>query len=122
MGSILIVEDTNEQRDLVSMYLEMNGYHVEVANDGLQGLAQARKLKPDLILMDLGMPKMDGYQMIAELRADERLKEIPIVVISAWTAATHRDRAKAAGADGFITKPFELGHILSTVQKYVPSA
>ena len=122
MGSILIVEDTSEQRDLVSMYLEMNGYHVEVANDGLQGLAQARKLKPDLILMDLGMPKMDGYQMIAELRADERLKEIPIVVISAWTAATHRDRAKAAGADGFITKPFELGHILSTVQKYVPSA
>jgi chemosensory pili system protein ChpA (sensor histidine kinase/response regulator) len=119
MGNILIVEDTSEQRDLVSMYLEMNGYHVEVANDGLQGLAQARKLKPDLILMDLGMPKMDGYQMIAELRADDKLKDIPIVVISAWTAATHRDRARAAGADGFITKPFELGHILSTVQKYV---
>ncbi len=118
MGSILIVEDTNEQRDLVSMYLEMNGYHVQVANDGLQGLAQARKQKPDLILMDLGMPKMDGYQMIAELRADAALKDIPIVVISAWTAATHRDRAKAAGADVFITKPFELGHILSTVQKY----
>ena len=122
MGNILLVEDTNEQRDLVAMYLEMNGYHVEVANDGLQGLAQARKLKPDLILMDLGMPKMDGYQMIAELRADEKLKDVPIVVISAWTAATHRERAKAAGADGFITKPFELGHILSTVQKYVPPA
>ncbi len=119
MSSILIVEDTSEQRDLVSMYLEMNGYHVEVANDGLQGLAQARKLKPDLILLDLGMPKMDGYQMIAELRSDEKLKEVPVVVISAWTAATHRDRAKAAGADVFITKPFELGHILSTVQKYV---
>ena len=119
MGSILIVEDTSEQRDLVSMYLEMNGYHVEVANDGLEGLSEARKLKPDLILLDLGMPKMDGYQMIAELRSDEELKDIPIVVISAWTAATHRDRAKAAGADGFITKPFELGHILSTVRKYV---
>jgi chemosensory pili system protein ChpA (sensor histidine kinase/response regulator) len=120
MGSILIVEDTNEQRDLVAMYLEMNGYHVEVANDGIQGLAQAHKLKPSLILMDLGMPKMDGYQMIAELRSDETLKDIPIVVISAWTAATHRDRAKAAGADAFITKPFELGHILNTVQKYLP--
>ncbi len=118
MSSILIVEDTSEQRDLVSMYLEMNGYHVEVANDGLQGLAQARKLKPDLILLDLGMPKMDGYQMIAELRSDEKLKEVPVVVISAWTAATHRDRAKAAGANVFITKPFELGHILTTVQKY----
>ncbi len=119
MGIILIVEDTSEQRDLMAMYLEMNGYHVEVANDGLQGLSEARKLKPDLILLDLGMPKMDGYQMIEELRSDEKLKAIPIIVISAWTAATHRDRARAAGADIFITKPFELGHILSTVRKYV---
>jgi chemosensory pili system protein ChpA (sensor histidine kinase/response regulator) len=119
MGTILFVEDTSEQRDLVAMFLGMNGYHVEVANDGIEGLAQARKLKPDLILLDLGMPRMDGYQMIAELRTDEALKNIPIVVISAWTAATHRDRATAAGADVFITKPFELNHILKTVEKYV---
>ena len=119
MGTILFVEDTSEQRDLVAMFLGMNGYHVEVANDGIEGLAQARKLKPDLILLDLGMPRMDGYQMIVELRADEALKNIPIVVISAWTAATHRDRATAAGADIFITKPFELNHILKTVEKYV---
>jgi chemosensory pili system protein ChpA (sensor histidine kinase/response regulator) len=101
------------------MYLGMNGYHVEVANDGIEGLAQARKSKPDLILLDLGMPKMDGYQVIQELRADDALKDIPIVIISAWTASTHRERAKAAGADVFITKPFELTHILKTVQKYV---
>jgi chemosensory pili system protein ChpA (sensor histidine kinase/response regulator) len=119
MGTILFVEDTSEQRDLVAMFLGMNDYHVEVANDGIEGLAQARKLKPDLILLDLGMPRMDGYQVIAELRADEALKNIPIVVISAWTAATHRDRATAAGADVFITKPFELNHILKTVEKYV---
>jgi chemosensory pili system protein ChpA (sensor histidine kinase/response regulator) len=119
MGTILLVEDTSEQRDLVAMYLGMNGYHVEVANDGIEGLAQARKSKPDLILLDLGMPKMDGYQVIQELRADDALKDIPIVIISAWTASTHRERAKAAGADVFITKPFELTHILKTVQKYV---
>jgi CheY-like chemotaxis protein len=121
MRTILFVEDTSEQRDLLAMFLGMNGYHVEVANDGIEGLAQARKYKPDLILLDLGMPKMDGYQMMEELRADEALKHIPIVVISAWTAAVHRERAEAAGADVFITKPFELTHILKTVQKYVPS-
>ncbi len=120
MRTILYVEDTSEQRDLVAMFLEMNGYHVTVANDGIQGLARARELKPDLILLDLGMPKMDGYQMMQELRADEVLEDIPIVVISAWTAAVHRDRATATGAAAFITKPFELTHILQTVQKFVP--
>jgi chemosensory pili system protein ChpA (sensor histidine kinase/response regulator) len=120
MRTILFVEDTSEQRDLVAMFLGMNGYRVEVANNGIEGLTQARKVKPDLILLDLGMPKMDGYQMMEELRADEALKGIPIVVISAWTAATHRERAKAAGADAFITKPFELSHILTLVQKYAP--
>jgi CheY-like chemotaxis protein len=121
MRTILFVEDTSEQRDLLAMFLGMNGYHVEVANDGIEGLAQARKHKPDLILLDLGMPKMDGYQMMEELRADEALKGIPIVVISAWTATVHRERAEAAGADVFITKPFELTHILKTVQEYVSS-
>jgi chemosensory pili system protein ChpA (sensor histidine kinase/response regulator) len=120
MRTILYVEDTSEQRDLLAMFLEMHDYRVEVAKDGIEGLEQARKLKPDLILLDLGMPKMDGYQMMEELRADEALKDIPIVVISAWTAATHRDRAKAAGADIFITKPFELSQILQKVQEYVP--
>lgn len=120
MRTILFVEDTSEQRDLLAMFLGINGYHVEVANDGLEGLAKARKFEPDIILLDLGMPKMDGYQMMEELRADQALKHIPIVVISAWTAAIHRERAEAAGADVFITKPFELTHVLKTVQKYVP--
>lgn len=120
MGTVLFVEDTSEQRDLLVMFLGMNGYHVEVANDGIQGLAQARKLKPGLILLDLGMPKMDGYQMMEELRADKALRDIPIVVISAWTAVTHRERAMAAGANAFITKPFELAHILDAVQEYMP--
>jgi CheY-like chemotaxis protein len=120
MRTILFVEDTTEQRDLLAMFLGMNGYRVEVANDGIEGLAQARTLRPDLILLDLGMPKMDGYQMMEELRADEDLKDTPVVVISAWTATKHRKRAEEAGADAFITKPFELTHILTTVQQYLP--
>lgn len=120
MPTILFVEDTTEQRDLVAMFLGMNGYQVEVANNGIEGLAQARRLEPDLILLDLGMPKMDGYQMMEQLRADETLKDTPVVVISAWAAAKNRERAEATGADAFITKPFELTHILTMVQKYVP--
>ena len=120
MPTILFVEDTTEQRDLVAMFLGMNGYQVEVANDGIDGLTQARKLQPDLILLDLGMPKMDGFQMMEELRVDETLKDTPVVVISAWAAARHREQAEAAGAAAFITKPFELTHILTMVQKYVP--
>jgi CheY-like chemotaxis protein len=120
MPTILFVEDTTEQRDLVAMFLGMNGYQVEVANDGIEGLTQARKLRPDLILLDLGMPKMDGYQMLEQLRVDETLKDTPVVVISAWAAAKHREQAEAAGADAFITKPFELTHVLTMVEKYVP--
>jgi CheY-like chemotaxis protein len=119
MGTILYLEDTSEQRDLLAIFLEVHGYRVEVASNGIEGLAMARSLKPDLILLDLGMPKMDGYQVMEEMAADEALKDIPVVVISAWTASTHRDRAKAAGADVFIAKPFELTHILETVKKYV---
>lgn len=120
MPTILVIEDTSDQRNLVAMYLEMNGYQVAVANDGIEGLAQARELKPNLILLDLGMPKMDGYQVMEELRADAKLKDTPIVVISAWAAATHRERAEAAGADEFIVKPFELNDILAKVRKYLP--
>jgi chemosensory pili system protein ChpA (sensor histidine kinase/response regulator) len=120
MRTVLFIEDTSDQRDLVAMFLEMNGYHVEVANNGIEGLEQARRLQPDLILLDLGMPKMDGYQVMERLRTDEALKDIPIVVISAWTAAKHRERAEAAGAAAFIAKPFELTHVLTTVQKYMP--
>jgi chemosensory pili system protein ChpA (sensor histidine kinase/response regulator) len=119
MSTILFVEDTTEQRDLLAMFLGMNGYRVEVADNGMEGLAQARKLRPDLILLDLGMPKMDGYQMMEELRAEEEFKDTPIVVISAWTAIKYRNRAEAAGANDFIAKPFELSHILNMVQRYL---
>jgi CheY-like chemotaxis protein len=122
MGTVLYVEDTSEQRDLLAMFLEMHGYHVEVANDGVEGLAQIRKLKPNLILLDLGIPKKDGYQVMEELKADEELKNIPIVVISAWTASTHRDRAMEGGADAFIAKPFELTHVLKMVQEYISAS
>jgi CheY-like chemotaxis protein len=120
MPTVLFIEDTSEQRDLLAFFLELNGYQVSVANDGIEGLAQARKLRPDLILLDLGMPRMDGFQVMDEMREDEILKDIPVVVLSAWAAAKHREQAEAAGARAFITKPFELGDVLATVHRFVP--
>jgi chemosensory pili system protein ChpA (sensor histidine kinase/response regulator) len=120
MPTILFIEDTSEQRDLVAFFLELNGYQVSVANDGIEGLAQARKLRPDLILLDLGMPRMDGFQVMAEMRNDESLKDIPVVVLSAWAAAKHQEQAAAAGARAFITKPFDLADVLATVQRFAP--
>jgi CheY-like chemotaxis protein len=119
MPTVLFIEDTSEQRDLVAFFLELNGYQVSLANNGVEGLAQARKLHPDLILLDLGMPKMDGFQVMEEMRNDESLKDIPVVVISAWAAAKHQEQAEAAGAQAFITKPFELADVLATVHRFV---
>jgi chemosensory pili system protein ChpA (sensor histidine kinase/response regulator) len=122
MRTILFIEDSGDQRHLVSLFLEIYGYQVKVANDGIEGLAEARRSKPDLILLDLGMPKMDGFEVMKELRADETVREIPVVVLSAWTAARYREQAEAAGAKAFIAKPFELTDLLAVVQQFVPIA
>lgn len=120
MPTVLFIEDTSEQRDLLAFFLEINGYQVSVANDGIDGLAQARKLRPDLILLDLGMPRMDGFEVMEKMREDEILKDIPVVVLSAWAATKHREQAEAAGARAFIAKPFELGDVLATVHRFAP--
>ncbi len=120
MGTVLYIEDSSDQRNLVAIFLQMHGYQVKVANDGFDGLAQARQSKPDLILLDLGMPKMDGFQVMQELRNDKSLSEVPIVVLSAWAAVKYREQAQAAGAHVFIAKPFELTDLLAIVQQFVP--
>jgi CheY-like chemotaxis protein len=120
MPTVLFIEDTSEQRDLLAFFLEINGYQVSVANDGIDGLAQARKLRPDLILLDLGMPRMDGFEVMERMREDEILKDIPVVVLSAWAATKHREQAEAAGARAFIAKPFELGDVLTAVHRFAP--
>ena len=120
MRSVLYIEDSGDQRNLVAIFLEMHGYQVKVANDGFDGLAKARQSTPDLILLDLGMPKMDGFQVMQELRNDETLSKVPIIVLSAWAAAKYREQAEAAGAQTFIAKPFELTNLLAIVQQFLP--
>ena len=117
MSKILYIEDHPAQRDIMAQMLELSGYQVAVASDGIEGLEQAHAWNPDLVLMDLRMPRMDGFEAIRELRKDPNTAEIPIIAISAWASAKHKERALEAGADEHFTKPVDLSRLLDTISR-----
>lgn len=117
MSKILYIEDHPAQRDIMAQMLELSGYEVAVACDGIDGVEQARSSPPDLILMDLRMPRMDGFEAIRELRVDPNTAEIPIIAISAWASAKHKERAIDAGANEHFTKPVDLPRLLETIDQ-----
>jgi DNA-binding response OmpR family regulator len=117
MSLVLYIEDTEDQRDLVRMMLEMYGLRVDSAPDGEAGMALIDELAPDLVIVDLGMPRMDGYRVIQRMRSEPATRDIPILVLSAWTGAKHMQRAHEAGADAFVCKPFEVETLISEVRQ-----
>ena len=119
MSKVLYVEDHPAQRDILAQMLELNGFEVAVASDGLEGVEKARTWLPDLILMDLRMPKMDGFEAIKVIRAEDNTNQIPIIAISAWASAKHKERALAAGANEHFTKPVDLNRLLTTISRYL---
>ncbi len=119
MSKVLYVEDHPAQRDILAQMLELNGFEVAVAGDGLEGVEKARAWLPDLILMDLRMPKMDGFEAIKVIRTDENTHSIPIIAISAWASAKHKERAIEAGANEHFTKPVDLNRLLTTINRYL---
>jgi two-component system cell cycle response regulator DivK len=114
---ILYIEDHPAQRDIMAQMLELSGYEVAVASDGLDGLEQVRSWGPDLVLMDLRMPRMDGFEATRELRKDPTTAKIPIIAISAWASAKHKERALEAGANEHFTKPVDLSKLLDTINR-----
>ena len=119
MSKVLYVEDHPAQRDILAQMLELNGFEVDVASDGLEGVDKARSWLPDLILMDLRMPKMDGFEAIKVVRSEETTKDIPIIAISAWASAKHKERAMESGANEHFTKPVDLNRLLTTINRYL---
>ena len=117
MFKILYIEDHPAQRDIMAQMLELSGYEVAVASDGLDGLEQVRSWGPDLVLMDLRMPRMDGFEATRELRKDPTTAKIPIIAISAWASAKHKERALEAGANEHFTKPVDLSKLLDTINR-----
>ncbi len=111
--TILIVEDDANIRELLHLYLEQEGYHIEVAQDGAEGLRVQKRCHPDLILLDLMMPVMDGAQMIRELRT---YSKTPVIVLTAKGEVFDKVSLLELGADDYITKPFEMREVIARVR------
>ena len=114
---ILLVEDEPEFRLGVRTRLEANGYEVIEAEDGAKGLELARNEEPDLIILDLMLPKMDGYKVARLLKFDEKRRQIPIVMLTARSQQQDKDTGLAVGADAYMTKPFKSEELLETMAK-----
>jgi CheY-like chemotaxis protein len=116
-GRILIVEDNMDTYELMRFILELNGYETFLAMDGLDGVNAARKQKPDLILMDLAMPEMDGWEATRRIKNDPITGSIPLIAVTARALPGDRERALKAGCDEYITKPMDLAELLSMVNR-----
>jgi DNA-binding response OmpR family regulator len=116
---ILVVDDEADLVETVRFPLEMEGYHVLVSYNGEDALSQARKENPDLILLDLMLPKLDGYKVCRLLKFDERYKHIPILMLTAKTQEKDKVLGLETGADEYITKPFEMEYLLEKVKAYL---
>ena len=121
---ILLVEDTEDNREIVRDLMDSVGYELLEANDGAAGLAMATEHRPDLILMDLSLPGMDGWEATRVLKADERTKHIPVVALTGHALAGASEGARKAGCDSFVTTPclpddlvVEVRRMLDTVKK-----
>jgi CheY-like chemotaxis protein len=115
---ILIVEDETDIREMLAYLLQMSGFAVLQARDGLEGVERAAFAQPHAILMDVAMPHMNGLQATRILRAGSRTAEIPIVIFSAYTSSQDRERALAAGANEFVSKPGDLDFVVSRLRHY----
>ena len=116
MTRILIVEDNEMNRDMLSRRLERKGYEILIAIDGQMGIEVARREQPDLVLMDMSLPVVDGWEATRRMKAEEGLKHIPVIALTAHAMASDRDRALEAGCDDYDTKPIELPRLLAKME------
>lgn len=116
MHKILLVEDNEMNRDMLSRRLDDRGYQVILATDGVQGLSLARSEQPDLVVMDLSLPEMDGWEVIRRLKTEPNTQHIPIMVLTAHAMASDRAKAFTAGCDDFDTKPIEFTRLLAKIE------
>jgi two-component system cell cycle response regulator DivK len=122
MSRILIVEDNEMNRDMLSRRLERRGYQVILAMDGRQGLAAARSEAPDLILMDMSLPEIDGWEVTRQLKSDDTTRSIPVIALTAHAMSSDRQKALAAGCDDYDTKPVEFERLLMKIETMLRSA
>ncbi len=116
MAKILLVEDDEMNRDMLSRRLNRKGFDVIIAADGQQGVAKASAESPDLILLDMSLPVMDGWEAARKIKGDPETRDIPIIALTAHAMAGDREKALGAGCDDFDTKPVELPRLLAKIE------
>ena len=116
MTRILLVEDDEMNRDMLSRRLIKRGYEVVIAIDGLEGVEKSRTENPDLILMDMSLPVLDGWGATQRLKSDSATKDIPLIALTAHAMAGDEEKARAAGCDEFDTKPVEIQRLLGKIE------
>jgi two-component system cell cycle response regulator DivK len=115
---VLVIEDTQENMDLICLLLERGGHQVYQAYDGVEGIRTAFEQQPDLILLDLALPKKDGWTVATQLKSDILTRSIPIIAITAYVTKDAEEKALQAGCDGFIPKPFTLSAFNEEIDRF----
>lgn len=122
MARILLVEDNEDNRDMLSRRLARKGYDVVCACDGQEGVEMAAAERPDLILMDMSLPVLDGWQASRQIKSDPETKKIPVIALTAHAMASDREQALQAGCDDYDTKPIDLPRLLEKIEALLARA
>lgn len=116
MPKILLVEDNEMNRDMLSRRLQRKGFEVLIATDGEQGVALAQAEQPDLILMDMSLPVLDGWEATRKIKADPMIRAVPVIALTAHAMAGDQEKCVAAGCDDYDTKPVDLARLLGKIE------
>lgn len=122
MPKILLVEDNEMNRDMLSRRLERKGYEVIIAVDGAMGVAMSAAERPDIILMDMSLPVLDGWEATRQVKASAETSSIPVIALTAHAMSGDKDKALAAGCDEYETKPVEFARLLAKIEKSLTSS
>jgi CheY-like chemotaxis protein len=114
---VLVVEDYQDAREMYAAYLQFSGFDVAEAGNGVEAVEKATELVPDIVLMDLALPRMDGWEATRRLKADPRTRHIPVVALTGHALAGHADGAREAGCDAFVTKPCLPDALVSEIRR-----
>lgn len=120
--SVLYIEDNPHNRRLVRRTLERQGYSLVEATDGISGLSMVQEMKPPLVLLDIGLPGMDGIEVVKRIKADTELQHIPVIAITASAMRGDRERFLEAGCDDYLSKPIQVFELMEKVAHYYPNS
>jgi two-component system cell cycle response regulator DivK len=118
---ILVIEDQEDNRQIVRDLMTASGYELIEATTGEEGIAAAARERPDLILMDIQLPGIDGYEVTRRIKANPQLKTIPIIAVTSYALSGDDKKAFAAGCDGYVTKPYSPRLLLAKIREYLPA-